>query len=856
MAEPLGSGGVPEDVSRLRVRTVEILPGEVVLIDQLALPHEERYVRCHTWREVAARITDMTVRGAPAIGVTAAGGLALAAAAAAAASPGDPNAFRAALEQAASGLLATRPTAVNLRWAVDEMRLVWTACDEPPAACAALLLARAQAILEDDIERCLRIGEHGSALFKAGDTILTHCNAGALATAGYGTALGVVRAAFARHGGISVLVDETRPWLQGARLTAWELGVEGIPYRLISDNMAGHFIQRGAAAQREVDGGERRGDVERDAVLFGQHRDGVRADLVGRVAVGGDAVGADDHAVHGAALDEVPGHVVADEAVRDALDAELPGREPGALQPGARLVDEDRDAAVPGEGRADDAQGGAVAGRRQGAGVAVREDGVAGLEERGPVLADAQAALDVVFEDRLRAGEQQGRAGGRRLVARSPDEPHLVHGPAQVDGGGPRGQQAARGLLERGPKGVRVAGARGGGRGGRERQPAGRRDADGRGAAHRHIGDARGDLLPGMAAHVALLARERALVDQHDLAGQDLDGAHAQARNVLRHPAAAEWFSHAAAGSGALVPGGEVLGLLLGERVALDVHGLELDAVDIVVDVSGHHVDLVLERGVVLDHVLGAQRLVGEAHVHDGRRVALGRRKVDQPAFGQQVQTAAVGHGVLLDELANGALLHGELLEGRDVDLDVEVAGVGDDRAVLHDLEVLAAQHVDVAGGGDEQLGHLGGLGDGHDAVAVHDRFERAQRVDLEHDDVGAVALHAHREPAPAPAVAGQAHGAAGDEDVGGADDPVEGALAGAVAVVEHVLRVGLVDGHDGEHQPALGLERLEADDAGGGLFGAAYDVGGHVGTFAVQHADDVGAVVHGDVGPLVKEYG
>ena len=238
--------GVPEDVSRLRVRTVEILPGEVVLIDQLALPHDERYVRCHAWQEVAARITDMTVRGAPAIGVTAAGGLALAAAAAAAASPADPAAFRAALEQAASGLLATRPTAVNLRWAVDEMRLVWTSCDEPPAACAALLLDRAQAIQQDDIERCLRIGAHGAALFKAGDTILTHCNAGALATAGYGTALGVVRAAFARHGGISVLIDETRPWLQGARLTAWELGVEGIPYRLISDNMAGHFIQRGA----------------------------------------------------------------------------------------------------------------------------------------------------------------------------------------------------------------------------------------------------------------------------------------------------------------------------------------------------------------------------------------------------------------------------------------------------------------------------------------------------------------------------------------------------------------------------------------------------------------------------------
>ena len=236
-----GPGG-----SLLRVRTVEIRPDEVVLIDQLALPAEERYVHCRSWREVAERITDMTVRGAPAIGVTAAGGLALAAAEAAAASPADPAAFRTALEQAASGLLATRPTAVNLRWAVDEMRLEWTSCVEAPPACAARLLARAQAILADDIQRCLRIGEHGAVLFKDGDAILTHCNAGALATAGYGTALGVIRAAAERHQGIHVLVDETRPWLQGARLTAWELQVEGIPYRLISDNMAGHFIQRGA----------------------------------------------------------------------------------------------------------------------------------------------------------------------------------------------------------------------------------------------------------------------------------------------------------------------------------------------------------------------------------------------------------------------------------------------------------------------------------------------------------------------------------------------------------------------------------------------------------------------------------
>jgi methylthioribose-1-phosphate isomerase len=235
--------------SRLRIRTVEILPDAVVLVDQIALPHDERYVTCATWRDIAGRISDMTVRGAPAIGVAAAGGLALAAREAAVSAGDDRAAFRAALEEAAAALLATRPTAVNLRWAIDEMRTSWLACDEAPAVCAARLLARAQAIHDDDVDRCLRIGEHGAGLFGAGARILTHCNAGALATAGYGTALGVVRSAYARHGDVSVWVDETRPWLQGARLTAWELEVEGIPYRVISDNMAGYFFSRG-----EVDG--------------------------------------------------------------------------------------------------------------------------------------------------------------------------------------------------------------------------------------------------------------------------------------------------------------------------------------------------------------------------------------------------------------------------------------------------------------------------------------------------------------------------------------------------------------------------------------------------------------------------
>ena len=245
---------------KLRVRTVEILPDEVVLIDQLALPQEERYVHCRTWQDVAACISDMTVRGAPAIGVAAAGALSLAARAAAARLS---SYFVPQLEDAAAALAATRPTAVNLTWAIEQMREVWDELGDDPPACAAALYARAVAIHDDDVRRCRAIGEHGAALFKPGDAILTHCNAGALATAGYGTALGVIRSAYARYGNISVFVDETRPWLQGARLTAWELQVEGIPYCVIADTMAGYFLHKGEI-QGVVTGADRiaaNGDV-------------------------------------------------------------------------------------------------------------------------------------------------------------------------------------------------------------------------------------------------------------------------------------------------------------------------------------------------------------------------------------------------------------------------------------------------------------------------------------------------------------------------------------------------------------------------------------------------------------------
>ncbi|HEY7817824.1 MAG TPA: S-methyl-5-thioribose-1-phosphate isomerase [Vicinamibacteria bacterium] len=215
----------------------------VVLIDQRVLPTKEEYVRCGDAAAVAAAIRDMVVRGAPAIGVTAAMGIALGLRQSKAA---DAGALRKEMESLAALFAATRPTAVNLFWAIDRMkRKLEELLPDGVEATRKGMEKEALAIHREDIERNRRMGAHGAALLEDGARILTQCNAGALATAGYGTALGMMRAAVEAGKRISVFSDETRPFLQGARLTAWELMKDGIPVTLITDNMAGYLMSKG-----------------------------------------------------------------------------------------------------------------------------------------------------------------------------------------------------------------------------------------------------------------------------------------------------------------------------------------------------------------------------------------------------------------------------------------------------------------------------------------------------------------------------------------------------------------------------------------------------------------------------------
>jgi methylthioribose-1-phosphate isomerase len=216
------------------VETIEWTDAGVVMIDQTRLPREQVFVTCKSYVEVAVAIRSMVIRGAPAIGVAAAMGVALGVQ------------EDADFERVCETLASTRPTAVNLFWAIERMRVLRESLKGVTRPeLVRRMIEEAKNIRLDDIAICRAMGKHGAALVPDGKTVLTHCNAGALATAGYGTALGVIRAAAEAGKKIDVFADETRPFLQGARLTAWELQQDGIATTLITDNMAGHFLHSG-----------------------------------------------------------------------------------------------------------------------------------------------------------------------------------------------------------------------------------------------------------------------------------------------------------------------------------------------------------------------------------------------------------------------------------------------------------------------------------------------------------------------------------------------------------------------------------------------------------------------------------
>jgi methylthioribose-1-phosphate isomerase len=258
--------------------TLRLVGDALELLDQRLLPAQERYLRLHSGEEVARAIEQMAVRGAPAIGVAAAAGVAVELARAP-----DPQLAQ-ALEQVIDRLGRTRPTAVNLRWALERMGDALRAAlarGEAPARVRARARELAQQLIDEDVATCRAIGDAGAPLVAAGSSVLTHCNAGALATAGYGTALGVIRSA-ARDGRIRrVLSCETRPFLQGARLTAWELAREGIPVALITDSMAGALMARG----------------EVDLVVVGADRIAANGDVANKIGTYTLAVLAQAHGI-------------------------------------------------------------------------------------------------------------------------------------------------------------------------------------------------------------------------------------------------------------------------------------------------------------------------------------------------------------------------------------------------------------------------------------------------------------------------------------------------------------------------------------------------------------------------------
>jgi len=246
------------------VATIRWEDGAVVLVDQRRLPQEEVDLVCRDPSEVGAAIRGLAIRGAPAIGVAAAFGIAQGMLL----TPAEGEPLRGEFERICAGLGATRPTAVNLAWAIERMRRCFNKiASEGGRPLRQALLGEALAIQSEDLEACRRMGDLGASLIPARARLLTHCNAGALATAGYGTALGVIRSA-AREGKVAaVFADETRPVLQGARLTAWELQKDGIPTTLIADSMAGHLMSRG----------------EIDVVIVGADRIAANGDVANKI---------------------------------------------------------------------------------------------------------------------------------------------------------------------------------------------------------------------------------------------------------------------------------------------------------------------------------------------------------------------------------------------------------------------------------------------------------------------------------------------------------------------------------------------------------------------------------------------
>ena len=261
------------------IKTIEWKNNRVILIDQRKLPGQESYVICSDYRQVIKAIKEMVIRGAPAIGVAAAMGVALGAQAI---KSEHPESFRDRFNKICEEIKGARPTAVNLSWAVERMkRLVENKGLKKIASLKRILVQEARNLLSEDIAINKRLGFIGQKVIKNQATVLTHCNAGALATGGYGTALGVIRAAKEAGKEVQVIADETRPFLQGTRLTAWELVREHIPVTLITDNMAGYLMKKGLI----------------DLVIVGADRIAANGDTANKIGTYSVAVLAREHGI-------------------------------------------------------------------------------------------------------------------------------------------------------------------------------------------------------------------------------------------------------------------------------------------------------------------------------------------------------------------------------------------------------------------------------------------------------------------------------------------------------------------------------------------------------------------------------